>query len=214
MRTLLPLFVLLSLAATARADVAVPGVKRIPREVRVTFAEPYPGHTFFVVCRDTVKPVPTAAGEVNLSELVGITYWSSRIGMTLYAVPDDMLADLGSAAPDGKWFEANAKNPRLRAADMRSTEFGAFVTDPRERIIQTYRVTLTPTAVETELVSEQSEQGWGVWVCGGVCLALTCGFVSLSVWLIRRLFRRSITRTAPPPETTPEANLDQANGAT
>lgn len=183
----------LVLASTASADVAVPGFKTIPREVSVEFAGAYPGWTFFVVGSTKVPQVPTT-GEFSLAGVAGNDYATQRMGARVCAVPDELLAELEQTRPDREWFEKNEQNPRLRWVRFDPLSISTPVTDPRVRVTQKYRLTLTPTALEKELLSEVAEQDWtGLVIAGVVVAALAAGVFALGVWLVRKFRRRRTT---------------------
>ncbi len=203
MRTLLPLFLLLSLASVARADATPPPFTSIPREVVLDFAEEYPGWTFFAVAGFTrrVERVSTTA-PVALFELLGDDSTTRRMGVEVYAIPDDVLAEIGGPTTESDWYKRHADDPRLRRLGIGVLSISTTMADPRARVIETYRVTLTPTALELEQVSSKEEYGSGILV-SGVCVVVVVGLVWCLVWCIRRLFRRKppVTRTGPPPGT-------------
>lgn len=193
MRTPIALLILLAAATAVHANSPPPGFKYVPRDIHVEFAEAYPGYTFFVVTKGYGERVPSTDGDVNLSRLVPGGYVSHRTAFRLCAVPDDLLANRPSDDPDWKWFQANSDNPRLRWATFDPPSEEPSMGDPRDGIVQKYRLTLTPTAIEKELISERTEPAWPTLA---VYALLFVSVVLFVVWLIRR---RSLTRTTPPP---------------
>lgn len=207
MRAVIPsVLVALVLSSVASANMAPPGIKVVRREIHVEFAEPYLGYTFFVVRFGGIARLPSTVGSVDLSELVGYSYVTARHappgrdGFELVAIPDDLVADIGGNGPDSTWFEKHRYHPRLRWGHFDPTIIDAPVDDPRERIIQTYRAKLTETDIVVERVSEveviRSPVPLLGWVVGAVAIV---GGVSLVIWLVRRLRRKAVTRTTPPP---------------
>jgi len=208
MRAVLPsVLVALVLSSVASANMAPPGIKGIPREIHVEFAEPYQGYTFFVVSFGHIARLPSTEGSIDLSQLVGYSYVAARYGppgrngFDLVAVPDDLVANLRRGEPDSTWFEENRSHPRLRWANFNPTIVEAPTTDPRKRIIQTYRAKLTETDLEVKVTSETAiPDSSGDMVAVMVGAAVVVGLICCLVWCIRRLFRRlPVTRTAPPP---------------
>ena len=198
MRKLLSLIAVLSLPVFARADATPPPFTYISREVVLEFAEEYPGWTFFAVAgRQRVKRV-SSAGPTALSALMGDDYVTRRMGVSVCAIPDDVLAEIGAPTTDSKWYERHGKDGRVMWLGIGPLSISTTMADPRARVIETYRVTMTPTDLKTELVSETAEYGTGVCV-GGAWVLVVVGLVWLLVLLIRRMFRRSVTRTTPPP---------------
>jgi hypothetical protein len=195
MRTLLSLLLLLSPAAIARADATPPPFTSISREVVLEFAEPYKGWTFFAVAGRSRSQRVSTTTPVALSELLGDNYTTRRMGVMVYAIPDDLLAEIGSPTADLKWYERNDKDPRVRRLGVGVLSISTTYADPRARVIDTYRVTMTPTELETELVSEKVEYGTPSCVCGSGCM-LFAGLIAFVVWRRRR---NSLTRTTPPP---------------
>ena len=200
MRKLLSLIAVLSLPVFAHADATPPPFTYISREVVLEFAEEYPGWTFFAVAgRHRVKHVSTTS-PVALLSLMGHDYVTRRMGVSVCAIPDDVLAEIGAPTTDSKWYERHGKDRRVMWLHIGPMSISTTMADPRARVIETYRVTMTPTELEMKLVSEKAEYGSGVCV-GGACVAMVVGLAWLVVWLIRRMFRRSVTRTDPPPGT-------------
>lgn len=201
MRKLLSLIAVLSLPVFAHADATPPPFTYISREVVLEFAEEYPGWTFFAVAGfDRRVARVNTAGPVALSALVGNDYYTRRMGVRVCAIPDDVLAEIGAPTTDSKWYERHGKDRRVMWLNIGPMSISTTMADPRARVIETYRVTMTPTELEMELVSENAEYGSGVCV-GGAWVLVVVGLVWLVVWLIRRMLHRPVTRTAPPPGT-------------
>lgn len=194
MRTLLPpLLTALIFAPVARADATPPPLTYIPREVVLEFAEPYPGWSVFAVSGNTVRQLPTT-GRVALMELLGDNYSTRRMGVELYALPDSLLSELGTLTPSADWFRQHRDHPGIKQGGTGVLSVSTTVADPRGRVVEERRVTLTATRIETELISERTEAS-GLVVA--VYALLFVSLVLLVVWLIRR---RNTRRDQPPTE--------------
>jgi len=193
MRRTAAVLVLLLTTTTVDANSPPPGFKNISRDIHVEFAEAYPGFTFFVVSGQA-KRVSSTEGDVLLNRFVRGGYINYLQAFRLCAVPDDMLADFRGDEPDWKWFQANNDNPRLRWATFSPAGDESLMTDPRGRIVQKYRVTLTPTALEKELLWEYTIPDWGAAV--GWLMFLTA--IAALVWWLRRKHRRQPAARTPP----------------
>lgn len=199
MRTPFMLLLVVLLAANvARANAPPPLNKEVPREIHVEFTEQPEGCTLYVVSGGRAEQVPGTVGDLVVSRLVNGAYVVRKMPFRLCAVPNDLLASPQPQDLDSKWFQANIDNPRLRWATFDPASEEVSVTDPRVRIVQRYRVRLTPTAIETELVSEEVTKNWSGHVVGVVTAAAAAGFVVLWIWHIRRHYARG-ARTTPPP---------------
>lgn len=176
---ILSVMIVLALAHTARADASLQGFGPVWRDVHVVFAEPYPEWTFFVLCHDSVRQLPTTTEEVSLTELTEeAAYWRRRLGVSLCAVPNEVLAESGSLVPNREWFAKNGENSRLRWASIQPKS--GF-----EGASGKYRVRLTPIVMELE------PQEWAVSPC--VWMAGSLLFVVVSVLCVR-LARRQLRR--------------------
>jgi hypothetical protein len=187
MRTLFPLLVLLSLASATRADFAMPGTKPLNNTAVVRFGPEAEGYRIFLLCDDTLYEVDRAADTVRFAA----PYTRGTLPR-LCAVPvgvavntnsgADLLATAGVVCSDGL--------PVYRGRD--------WFFNPHDGAEMVFQARITPTAVEVELIEERAVWSWPtVIVMGALSLALALG----GIWLVRRTFRRPVTRTGPPPGT-------------
>lgn len=189
MRAAVPsILALLALAPLARADVGMPGFKFTSGSRVVHFGPEVQRYRVFAVCHGRCVAV-----ELGEDRIARIPHLGPRgIGESLCAIPvetplpEKINEEWLKAVPGAIW------SGTFRESLRRDHVF----CDPRDGYTLHYRATLTATEMGIELTEDRVEWSWPtVLVMAFLSLALALG----GIWAIRRLRRRSVTRTVPPP---------------
>lgn len=187
MRKLLSVLLFLSLATIARADLAVPGTKPLNNGAVVRFGPEVEGYRIFLLCDDTLYEVDR---DSNHTVRFSAPYTHGTLPR-LCAVP------VGIATNDASDAEVLATAGVVCSDGLPVSRGRDWMFNPHEGTEKVFQARITPTVLQVELIEERAVWSWPtVIVMGSLSLALALG----GVYLIRRLFRRSVTRTGPPPE--------------
>lgn len=189
MNRLIALAMILTLPSFARADMGLPGDRRVPVTVTITVEHDHPDHEIFLIERDRVERIRLTPAE----PLILRSEDNRTFGLTVHVVPKEALRKLEPGAlPAKEWLGTPSGSPEVRkywAGSLHEKGRVGF-SDNRERIEKTYLLNIHPDSCRLELVSENAGNklvslGW----FGLCCVLPPVAIAAFGIWLVRKLFR-------------------------
>lgn len=191
------LFALIPLVANVAWE---PGKKDVHRDLILESSHVPAGYTWFSICGAEVQKVELLPS--RSVRLVTSGYWHRGHELKLVAVPDQLLPD-GGTIPEADWFQSPGHSDLIWSAAIGPFGERISVLNPYEGGEVRYRVTLSSTAIELELLDELRREDH---TFNRIVIAVGCGIavlVALGGWLVVRRLRRieglKATRTPPLP---------------
>jgi hypothetical protein len=193
MRPILVLALSLSLPAAATADMGplFPVFSRVPHDFVFEVEADSPGYRFWLMSDRGVEPLNLAPGQPFRVD--GSGRERSQMYVWVVAAPVGLVEGVGEA----KFAEAltRGQSPQgVRQSDY--LHFYGFVPywDSRSRVIDRYRVELSPSAVQLVWLEQNAGSVWvkRMWAVGGILCAVAALWGGW--WILRRM-RRFVTVT-------------------
>jgi hypothetical protein len=189
----------------AQADILPPGTKWVRHDVVFEGVKDHPEYVFFLWPRDLPRGQP-GNSSVRLSPDGEATLGGNPLaraqhgGPFLFAMPVKLFGDNPSGPPQDDWFEGKGEGV-LKSEALVGEIRSAPVSEPRERFVTHYHITIKDGKLETTLLSHETPgsastpastsaavpvPNWkGLIVVGGGLAALVVALGLIVVWLLR-----------------------------
>ncbi len=148
---------LLAVASASRSDILPPGAKWINHVAKFENIADFPEYVFYAYPRDLDRRRPgnssvrvTESGEVVIS---GFNPLAAGGGIFLFAVPKKLHGD-SESPPAEEWFTGNVAGV-LKSKPLAHAVRTANKSDPRDRIVTTYRIEFKDGLQLAEVTSEE-----------------------------------------------------------